>query len=233
MFFFVKHWSKEYFHITVIQETEVRFPSDCLDYNMLQPSFVYRKPVLKHPGKPKISFPYPLCRNGCRAGVATLNHRPRELCCHRTAGACAWPPTPLTQTDFPVWYRNCLVPGIPPGDPCPVADPAMASGPALSRSHWLVFQASPQPYLITRNLSDLFTEPGVNSFILWTLFLSPDPPCLDPEGGGWAPHAARFVSRLCPDSLVLMASHPLLGLAVTLELGVQTGWPQNKGLAPC
>lgn len=182
-------------------------------------------------------LPCPLCRNGCRAEAAVPDHSSPELWCHHTAGVCAQPCSPLTQTQTDSQFDTGSASSLwSAWWPLYCGWPSYCLWAPFSRSHWLVFWASPQPCVITTNLSDLFTEPGVNSVLLWTLFPSPDPLCLDPERWGpgwWVPHAARLVSMLCPDSPALMASHPLLGLTVMLELGVQTGYPQNKGLAPC
>lgn len=153
------------------------------------------KPELRCPGKPQRAFQEEAGRGfgGCPtlcAGMAAELRLPLLTTAHLSN---AEQLTSMLQVpgQVPHWPRPRV---ISPADLCTLADPATVPGPALSRSHWPVFWASPQSCLITRSLSDLFTEPGVNSTLLWTLFLSPDPPCLDPEGwspGCWAPQAAR------------------------------------------
>lgn len=226
----------------------MRLTSDCLACNTLQPSFVWQKTQWDTLASLKEVF-----RRKQEEGL--LDALPFVQEWLQSWGCRTWPQ--LTWAVLPPHCR-CLCPAMHPTDPDPDWLPSLTQElphpcdltwwplypgwpsdclyGALSRSHWLVFWASPQPCVITTNLSDLFTEPGVNSVLLWTLSPSPDTPCLDPEGWGpgwWVSHAARLVSMLCPDSLALMASHPLLGLTVMLELGVQTGYSQNKGLAPC
>lgn len=223
--YFVKHWSKEHLFKSLL------YGRQRWDFPVIVETATHSSPALcgkSHCWDTLASFKELFRRKleeGLVAALPFMQEWLQGWGCH-TWPQFTWallPPhcrclclTPLTQTqtDFPVWHRNCLIPGISPGDCFTLADPATASGPALSRSHWLVFWASSQPCLITINLSDLFKEPGVNAILLWALFLSPDPPCWDPEGWGpgwWVPHAARLVSMLCPDSPALTASHPLLG----------------------
>lgn len=130
---------------------------------------------------------------GCHARPSS------ELRCSCPARACAWPRTPLiqTETNVPVWPGNCLIVLILP------CDHWRHLGYCLwaTMTCWLVFPASPQSCLITRNLPDLFTEPCAISTFLWTSFLSPDLPCFGTTGWGpgWrVPCSAGLVSTLCP-----------------------------------
>lgn len=109
-------------------------------------------------------LPYPLCR---LAAELRLPHLTRA---HLSYAATTLQAT--VPSHVPHWPRPRVTSQPDTGTASPLgshrvtsalwADPVTTSGPALSRSHWLVFWASPQPCL-SRNLSDLFTEPELHS----------------------------------------------------------------------
>lgn len=240
---------KEYFQITAIWETEMRLPSDCPGCNTLQPSFMWQKPALKHPGKPQRAFQEEAGRfGGCPtlcAGMAAELKLPQLTTAQLSYGA--MPP-----------HCRCLWPAMYSIGPDPVWLPSDTGTASSLWSHlvtsalWLT-QLLPLglPWAgVTDLCSGLHLSPASSPGTCLTSSLNlewipffPEPcsclqtaPCSDSEGWGpgwWVAHAARLVSMLCPDSPALKASHPSLGLTVTLELGVQTGYPQNKGLALC
>lgn len=178
-----------------------------------------------HPGKPQRTFQEEAGRRF--GGCTTL--------CAEMAAELGLPPLTTAQLSCAATTLQVPVPGHVPHWPRPRVSSQPDTGTASSLgSHrvtlhsgwpsyclWACLEQesltcvldSPQPCLISGNLSDPFPEPGLNSI------LSEPCSCLQTHLlGCWGmrpwlvtPHAARLVSMLCPDSPALRPAIPCWG----------------------